>query len=190
MSSPRDGLRPPPPGEAWRPRSGPSAGGDRDPAVGRRGALSETALLAVLAVLGVAYVAQALRIGVGDASAPGSGLYPALVGAVFTVVSLARIAWLRRAQPAATPEGREDPRTPPIVYAMFCVLIGFGLAQAIVGFVPALGLMIAVALAVTGYGNWRRRILVAIVASVLAALVFQRWLQVPFPKGLLGDWLG
>ena len=109
---------------------------------------------------------------------------------MFTVVSLARFAWLRGAQPAATPEGREDPRTPPIVYAMCCVLIGFGLAQAIVGFVPALGLMIAVALAVTGYGNWRRRILVAIVASVLAALVFQRWLQVPFPKGLLGDWLG
>lgn len=190
MRSPRSDLRPPPPEEARRPRGGPDVAGSGDPAARRHGTLSETVLLAVLALLGAAYIAQALRIGVGDAAAPGSGLYPALVGSAFTVACLARIVVLRARSPARTPEEPQAPPTPPIVYAMIGVLSGFGLAQAVVGFVPALGLMIAVALAVTGYGTWRRRILVAIVATVLVAVVFQRWLQVPFPRGLLGDWLG
>lgn len=156
----------------------------------RGGARSEPVLLAVLAAIAIAYVAQALRIGVGEAAAPGSGLYPAIVGSVFALACLARLVVVARRAPRGPAVEPALPPTPPVVYAMIAVLVGFGLAQAVVGFVPALGLMIVAALAVTGYGTWRRRVGIAIGAVIVVTMVFQRWLQVPFPKGMLGEWIG
>lgn len=156
----------------------------------RAGVRSEVVLLAALTALAIAYVAQALRIGVGEAAAPGSGLYPAIVGTAFTLACLARLVVVARRAPRGPAVEPALPPTPPVVYAMIAVLVGFGLAQAVVGFVPALGLMIVAALAVTGYGTWRRRVGIAIGAVIVVTMVFQRWLQVPFPKGMLGEWIG
>lgn len=169
-----------------------------DPLRGRRRP-SEATLLGVLLAIALAYVAQAWRIGFGELSAPGSGLYPALVGIAIALTCAARIAALRRSHhPAPRPAressdrdtGDDDAPTPPIVYAMFGVLVGFALAQAVIGFVPALGLMVFVAQRVTRYRTWRRSMVVAIMVVTVVELVFRGWLKVPFPTGMLGPLVG
>lgn len=155
---------------------------------------SEAALLVALLAIALAYVAQAWRIGFGELSAPGSGLYPALVGIALALTCVARIVALHRRHPPPATGSRDVPDeeapTPPIVYAMLGVLVGFALAQAVIGFVPALGLMVFVGLRVTRYGTWRRSMAVALVAAAVVVVVFQGWLKVPFPTGLLGSLVG
>jgi hypothetical protein len=144
----------------------------------------------VLLALGAAVVVDSLRLGRGWGDAgPQDGCFPFYVGLLICGASLVN---------AVRALGLRGPRNPVLIesraaWLVLCVLVPTALYAASIGW---LGIYVASALFVGlfmrclgSYASWQAAA-VGTANSVFFFAIFERWFQVPLPKGPLEAWLG
>jgi hypothetical protein len=137
--------------------------------------------------VGVAITISSWAIGFGKWEDPGPGFMGTLSGAGLTLLS---IIWLAYSK-AKRPQGSSQPirffpesQSPVKIIKVLLPLCGFAL------FLKSLGFLICSFLFLTflfkdNSRSWSRTLLYSLAASITTHLVFEVWLQVQFPEGLL-----
>jgi len=143
----------------------------------------ETLFSFVLVILGVAIVVVSLGYGFGRLARPGPGLYPAFIGAAMAVCAIfVLIGQLREGAPGHRLD-RESGAKLALMSAVFCLWI---LAM------PLLGYVIVTLLATFAFSKimllegWRKPLAVSSGTALFIYLLFDHWLYVDLPRGLLG----
>jgi putative tricarboxylic transport membrane protein len=171
----------------------------------RAARLLRVAAAAVGAVLGVVYLVEAVRLGVGSGARPGPGLFPMAVGALLTVAATVLAVQAARGRLVAASDSEDDraaeadgpgaaagpdalagagPRVRllTVLGALVCYVVGVGW----VGHLITASLVTAAGTRMLGGRAWWICAAVGLVAGVGSQLVFGRLLGVPLPQGLYG----
>lgn len=126
----------------------------------------------------------------GDSHVPGPGFFPKILSGLLTALglTLAGMALRERDEPAAGDEPAEEGPTRGGRVRAFAVLVAFGVIAplvAVVGYVPAMVLLVLVVL----YGIERRRDFRSFVAALLIPvatyMLFAHAFSIPLPNGPL-----
>jgi putative tricarboxylic transport membrane protein len=140
----------------------------------------------VLLVSGVAYAVVAARsYPYSTETGPGSGFLPVWLGAVMAVLALLLLAGASRSGAAGArwlPEGRGLGRLVVVVLAtaLFVALMD------VIGMVLGSALFLLGILRFLERYPWSYAIGIAVAVAAVNYAVFTYWLQVPFPKSVLG----
>jgi putative tricarboxylic transport membrane protein len=138
----------------------------------------------VLLALGVAALLMARDMGLGELTAPGPGLWPAIVAGLLTGTSVA----LLFLDPVEDYE-RWTAGTARIAAGLAGLALFVVLFQTI-GFVVPAVLLLFVWLRFLGGESWRMALVLAVVGAIVLHLVFVVGLGVPFPAGPVDQLLG
>lgn len=149
--------------------------------------LVSLSLLAVLAVVGVAYLIEALSLPFGSLQRPGFGFFPVLAGLV--LVSAAVITLLRQ---IITGGPGPDPGAPPEettgfqwrLAVIMAALLVYVLVADVIGHIVSTTFVSAVALRMTGRRPWWQLLLFGIAIGVGSYLVFAVVLGMPLPTSI------
>jgi hypothetical protein len=69
----------------------------------------------------------------------------------------------------------------------FMAVIGFAAgALEYLGYAPTVFLIVCALLQILGREQWRWNLLISLASSAASHFIFIRWLQIPFPQGMLG----
>ena len=139
-------------------------------------------------LVGLFFSLNAYKIGLGEFREPGPGFIFFLGGAILSLLSIINLikAFLRKEKISNSQinlwKGLNWAKPALILITFFgCVyfiqLLGFWLASF---------LLIAIAFKIVEPLNWWIAISAALLTIFLAYFVFEIWLNVPFPKGILG----
>lgn len=147
---------------------------------------SATSVAAVLfAILGALMVYGGLRLGLASTYGPGPGFMPVLTGASLAVTSLLLLVRMRfETGPDRTwlPPGPGLRQTLIVLTATVGAITLFHLF----GMLISLGLFLVVLLRLIGRHSWRMVAGVAVGTPIVLHLLFERWLAVQLPTGILG----
>ena len=140
----------------------------------------------VLLVFGVAYAVVAVRsYPYSTETGPGSGFLPVWLGAAMAVLALLLLAGASRAGAAGgnwLPEGRGLARLVVVVLATAV----FVAVMDVVGMVLGSALFLLGILRFLERYSWPYALGIAVVVAAVNYAIFTYWLQVPFPKSVLG----
>jgi putative tricarboxylic transport membrane protein len=149
---------------------------------------AELVTASVLILLGGIVLFDAVRLGFGwGPDGPRSGFFPFWLALIMVVVCVAIIAQAARRAENKSFVGREQ---------LDSVLKVLWPALAFVALIRFVGLYVAAALYMGFYMRWVGRhswltvVGIALIVSIGAFLVFEKWFLVPMPKGPLEEWLG
>jgi divalent metal cation (Fe/Co/Zn/Cd) transporter len=154
--------------------------------------LAMTAAIALF-VFAVATVLASLTLAVGTVRAPGSGLFPLVLGLLLAVLSLAQGASVyrqhhRRAPatsgPAVAAERFSD-GTRRVLLFMGAVAVAVALLP-VIGYALASLLLMAALLRIFGVVRWPVIGVLSVATASMCWLVFVRILAIPLPAGLPG----
>jgi putative tricarboxylic transport membrane protein len=148
-------------------------GTDRPPAAGP---LTNLLIAGTVVVLGGLAFAQSLRLGVGSASAPGPGTWPALVSGVLLILGIVLAARFRH-----TDDAERFGRTGLLVLAAVATMAMFVAVVATIGFEIPTALLAFVWLRFLGREGWRTSIAISLGATVSFYLLFVAALDVSIP---------
>ena len=143
----------------------------------------EPVFVFVLLVLGVAISAISWGYGFGSLNLPGPGLYPFFIGVAIAVFSLfILIAELRSgtSKPPLDPAGA---RTLALMTLTFCFWI---LAMPLLGYVVVTLLATYAFCKIMKLEGWRKPLAVSAGTALFIYALFDVWLYVDLPRGLLG----
>lgn len=143
------------------------------------------AVASLALVLSIAYLVGALSMPLGDLDDPGPGAYPALLGGVASIISLVYV-W-RSAREIHG--GRTDTRSSPTdrrltlspAAKLLVSLLLYAVLLPVAGFMVSAFALMALSLRAMGHRGWTCG-LAAVAISLLAWLVFDVWLKIPFPE--------
>lgn len=139
------------------------------------------AALIALAAVAIGGLWSALRFGLWDFGAPGSGLLPA-AGCLVMMAGLAAVAWQERARLAPRMSVFSDLR-PLVPIGIITAIVPVTL---LVGMLPALGLASVAVLTLVESENLWRAGSIALGIAAGAWLLFARLLNVPLPPTPFG----
>jgi len=137
--------------------------------------------------LGVYFVFGGWRLGFGKWGQPGSGFIAVLAGCLlfglsgiwFAMAMIER--WGMEANRRFFPESGSLRR----VLILTLALVGFTLILKPLGFVISCFLLMVILMRGIEPQGWRVTLLFAFLSTVLCVLIFQIWLKVEFPEGLI-----
>jgi putative tricarboxylic transport membrane protein len=141
---------------------------------------------AALALLAIFALTQALRLEVGSFARPGPGFFPLVLSAALAVVAGALLVRSRRADgvPPIPREATARGRLAATVGALAAYVVLFER----LGFVLATVGMLAFLFAALGRYRWPVAVGTALVVTLAAWVLFDTWLHVRLPAGVLGRW--
>lgn len=140
----------------------------------------------VLFVLGSITVIVSSKMPIGTMRAPGSGMFPLVLGA--TLMALSATALLRAWIKAEEKEIKDShfPRKGGKVTLAFLVMVLGSMVMGPIGY-PFAAFFLVLGLAkILGVRGWTVPIIFSVASAGGSYLVFVLWLKVPLPKGLLG----
>jgi putative tricarboxylic transport membrane protein len=144
---------------------------------------ARTASGVVLLVFGLGVCWQAALLALGEPDRPGPGFYPLVLGAVLMLVAVWVVMEAR-----SSPGEAEPPMTRSDNVAAVAVVPGLLVAFALVleplGYVISMFLMMGLLLRLAGRG-WPAAAGMALASTLLSFFLFDMWLGVPLPKGVL-----
>ena len=140
------------------------------------GAVANAVIALLVVALGVACVAASWALGVGTASAPGSGTWPALVSIVLVALGVALLLLARRTHDAERFTGASW-----LVLAGLATMIGFLALIPVIGFEIPSALLMFVWLRFLGGESWRMSALLSPAVVAAFYLIFVVALSVPIP---------
>ncbi|NYI71255.1 presenilin-like A22 family membrane protease [Naumannella cuiyingiana] len=151
------------------------------------------AVTALLVIIGGYAVIAGLGYGLtDDEGRVGPGLLPALAGALVAVLAVADFVVTSRAGAAAgdgvpdiDSEGRSQARRNRQLAAVVGLLFGTVIVGYFIGFMIAFTLFIFAVLLLVERRRWWQAALVAVVVMAAVWAVFEKFLGVPFPTGIL-----
>ncbi|MPN09199.1 hypothetical protein SDC9_156488 [bioreactor metagenome] len=116
-----------------------------------------------------------------NVNGPESGFFPCIVGIVMILTSI--IAFVQSFREGAPNYQFQD-------YWPLLGVLGIVLSAFIIGLVVAAILFVPVWLKVVEKEGWKNTLIVTAVMVAIVLGVFVFWLRVPFPVGLIGEWIG
>ncbi|MBN1106141.1 MAG: tripartite tricarboxylate transporter TctB family protein [Deltaproteobacteria bacterium] len=152
---------------------------------------------ALFAFFGLAFTAGSFSLGVGGILQPGPGFFPLLVGSILVFLSvLTLIGDIRRTSPkplGTPPEGSggaEKRRHYSDVLVTSVCLILFTVAIEPLGFLASMFCLVVFLVGGMGRKSWKAAILYSLVAVLFVHIVFERWLMIQLPLGVMEFLLG
>lgn len=139
-----------------------------------------------LALLAIFALTQALRLEVGSLARPGPGFFPLVLSAALFVVAVVLLARSRRADGA--PAIPREPIARGRLAATVGALTAYVLLFERLGFIPATVGMLAFLFAALARYRWPIALGAALVVTTAAWVLFDTWLHVRLPAGVLGRW--
>ena len=143
---------------------------------------------AAMVMIGMVFVIESVRLGIGGGHRPGMGFLPFFAGIGLCVVACFRIIlnFLK-----ATKEGDEKreglfSRSVVKVAVLVIVLIGYTLVLPHLGYLLSTFVLLVVLFKVGGFRRWILVLGSAFLTTAISYLVFASWLSIRFPKGFLG----
>jgi putative tricarboxylic transport membrane protein len=112
----------------------------------------------------------------------GVGLFPLIVGGCLVLCGLYQLAAAGRAAQHYRPL---DSGQIGQIVRVFAGLVAYAAAMEYLGYMAATFLFVIFLTRLLGAGSWARTVAMAAVTAVVFALVFQTWMQMPLPAGLL-----
>lgn len=137
----------------------------------------------VLMVLGVAIIGISLAYGFGTFKRPGPGLYPFFIGISIFVFSIALLIWKLRSQKSEPLLDREEIKTFLFMTATFCLWI---IVMAFLGYVVVTLLATFAFCKIMKLEGWRKPLAVSAGTALFIYLMFDYWLYIDLPRGILG----
>lgn len=138
-------------------------------------------------VIGLAFVAGGVRMGLGPLNAPGSGFLPVLIGGILSALSLGLLIKAVLVKEAAA-ERRRFWKEKDSWVKVSCVvgaLIFYMAALEFLGYVATTVLFIFFLLKVVGKKSWLLSLTMAVLVSLGSYALFKMALGVYLPKGLM-----
>jgi putative tricarboxylic transport membrane protein len=151
-----------------------------------------TAAIALF-VFGAITAGLALGLPLGTLRAPGSGLFPFVLGLLLMALAAGHGVQLYVSRPKRAPQTptsappvapRRDGATQRVVLFMGVVALATALLETL-GYALVSFLMMLALLQVLGIRKWRVSVPVALASAVVCYLVFVVWLKIPLPLGWL-----
>ncbi|MGA2463949.1 MAG: tripartite tricarboxylate transporter TctB family protein [Thermodesulfobacteriota bacterium] len=138
-------------------------------------------------IVGIFFVFYARTVEIGTWTEPGPGFLPFWAGLTLVAMSIALLlgSYTRKAWAAKShffPQSDSRKR----VLATFLSLIAYNLLLTILGFTIMTFLFLAFLVKFIFPQTWVRALLVAILGSLFARMLFINFLETQLPKGLLG----
>jgi putative tricarboxylic transport membrane protein len=137
-------------------------------------------------VVGIGIAIFSLRYGFGDFLSPGAGFITFFAGAILSFLAMVLfIASVRSREPrkglGSLWEGREVGK---VLYVTLLLLV-YSLTLTFLGFLITTFFLLLFLFRIRGAYRLRKIIIMSLLISAGAYLVFQVWLQVQLPKGIL-----
>jgi hypothetical protein len=143
----------------------------------------ETLFVLLLLVLGAAISVVSWGYGFGSLKQPGPGLYPFFIGVAIAAFAVILLVVEVRAGKCDPVLDRDGARTLVLMTLTFCLWIVA---------MPLLGYVIMTLLATYAFGKimklegWRKPLAVAVGTALFIYLLFDHWLYIDLPRGILG----
>lgn len=149
---------------------------------------AELVTASVLILLGGVVLFDAVRLGFGwGPDGPRSGFFPFWLALIMVVVCVVIMAQAARDVHGKSFVSREQ--LGPVLKVLWPALVFVALMR-FVGLYAASALYMGFYMRWVGRYSWLAVVGVALIVSIGAFLVFEKWFLVPMPKGPLEEWLG
>jgi putative tricarboxylic transport membrane protein len=138
-------------------------------------------------VLAVAICFGSVRLSLGELHKPGPGFFSFLAGAVLGLLSLFVILQSFKGKPGDEKKALlpNPQRTLKMAYAIIALIL-YAIGMDYLGFFLTTLLFLGFILRSIDPQRWRVVIAVSVLSTVIAYAVFQYWLDVQLPRGILG----
>lgn len=148
----------------------------------------ESVIYIAIFSVGVVFLIESLRLGLGSGRHPGSGFLPFFTGVALSIIalySLLKSFWVAK---------RDDNVGVEKFFGQFAFNVGKIVATMIVyvlmlpwlGYVLSTLILFITLFKVGGYRRWALILLYSFLTTSISYLVFSSWLNLRFPKGFLG----
>jgi putative tricarboxylic transport membrane protein len=137
----------------------------------------------VLIVLGLVITYVSWQYGLGGLSRPGPGLYPFFIGVAISVFALFILISDLGAQPATPLFDKAGVRTLVFMTLSFCLWI---LAMPLLGYVVVTLLATYAFCKIMKLEGWRKPLAMSAGTAAFIYLLFDYWLYIDLPRGILG----
>jgi len=138
--------------------------------------------------LGVYVIISGFKLGFGDWHEPGSGFIAVLSGSLLLVLSMLWLVmtFLKKGSLEASRKFFKKSGSYKKVSLTVFALAAYALLIKPLGFLLSTLLLMVFLLKAIEPQRWKLTLIMAITVTVLCVIIFQIWLQVQFPEGLLG----
>jgi len=143
----------------------------------------ESVFVFVLLVLGLAISVISWGYGFGSLKQPGPGLYPFFIGVAIAVFSLFILMAELRSGAGKPPLDQAGARTLALMTLTFCLWI---VAMPVLGYVVVTLLATYAFCKIMKLEGWRKPLAVSAGTALFIYALFDVWLYVDLPRGLLG----
>ena len=133
-------------------------------------------------LLGVWICLEALQVPFGSFRMPGAGFFPLLLGITLSILSLVLLSIDLLGDAAVTAQAL--PARAEVFYLMGAIFASVWLFER-AGFALTMVLFLSVVLKVLGKLGWTTAVVLALVGSLVAYVVFGRVLMIALPSGIL-----
>jgi hypothetical protein len=144
---------------------------------------SEALFDCLLFAVGVAVAAVSYGYGFGSLALPGPGLYPFFVGSALAACALVLLVSRLRSDDAPAELDRSAATTLVLMAGTFAFWI---VAMPLLGYVPVTLLAAFAFCKVLGLEGWVKPTAVSIGTALFVYLLFDYWLYIDLPRGILG----
>jgi len=143
---------------------------------------AEAAVDLLLLAIGGAIAYISWGYGFGSIARPGPGLYPFFVGSAIGIFAAILFASHIGTPPAPQPLEKAQRRTLALMAATFCLWI---LTMPLLGYALVTGLAVLAFCKTMKLEGWRKPVAVAAGTALFTYLVFEKWLYIDLPRGIL-----
>jgi len=142
----------------------------------------------VLFALGLGIFLKSLTYPIGSFRSPGGGLFPLLASII--LMALAGIITIQTFFRKDTEEALKTAffttkGAPSRILLGFIALLGFRYLLPLIGFGPSTFLFILFLAKYLGHYSWKMSIFFSVLTALVAYYLFQVWLKIPMPQGIL-----
>ena len=137
----------------------------------------------VLAIVGLGIAVLSLKLGFGTLNKPGAGLFPFLCGLIIFIESLMLLFFKGQTRDAKTSSNSYERKH---LLSMSMIFILWILLMPVLGYIPITFLAAVSFSKAIGLEGWRKPVLLAAGITVFCYLLFDVYLYVDLPRGLLG----
>jgi hypothetical protein len=141
---------------------------------------------AAMFLIGVVFLIESLRLGLGSFRRPGPGLLP-----LYTGVALALVASFSLIRCLFAPRGEKDKekffgQSIGNVVIILVGLVAYVFLLPWLGYIVSTFMLLMFLFRAGGFRKWGLILLLAFLATAATHLVFSSWLNLRFPKGIFG----